>query len=186
MKIALIGPEATGKTELAAALAHRFGAVATEEYARRYFTERNLPADHVLSVAEMRAVMQGQQAAEREHPGPVFIDASTIHGALYAGMAHRQGKLAFDYAQVDEAVFAYATGGEYTGILLCMPHPALPWVDDGMRAMPDLDSRRAFALACEDFVSRYYPRVPRARIDRATWPEREAQAIEIITRWRNP
>jgi nicotinamide riboside kinase len=99
--IAIIGPEATGKTTLADKLyrhfqGYDFASMKTEEYARRYFEERKLPADHRLNVKEMREVMQGQRAAEdaaaagiQSERGVIWIDAGTVHGPLYAGMKYK-------------------------------------------------------------------------------------------------
>ncbi|MCH2546082.1 MAG: AAA family ATPase [Alphaproteobacteria bacterium] len=175
MRIAIIGPEASGKTELAATLARHFGGTATEEYARRYFAERALPADYALNREEMCEVMAGQQAAEQGE-GLLFIDSSTIHGPLYAGMTHVEGKLVFDFTKIDAKIMDYATNGGYDAFVLCRPHAALGWNDDGMRAMPELEDRNAFADACAAFVARYFAGKPCIVVDAGIWQQREAQA----------
>lgn len=175
-RIAIIGPEASGKTELAAVLARHFGGVATEEYARRYFAEHALPADHVLSRDEMQEVMHGQHMAEQGE-GLRFIDASCIHGPLYAAMMRdASGRLAFDFAGIDPKIMDYATQGGYDAFLLCRPHAQLPWEDDGMRAMPDLADRLAFAEACHAFIRQHYPARPCIVVDAPTWESRKEQA----------
>ncbi|MGB1539731.1 MAG: AAA family ATPase [Rickettsiales bacterium] len=177
-KIAIIGPEASGKTELAWHLATVFNGIATPEYARVYFNEKTLPADHVLSTAEMCEVMAGQQTIE-QGDGLLFIDAGTVHGPLYAGMQRKDsGKLSFHLDSVDTSIMAYGTGGAYDAFLLCYPHEKLEWVDDGQRAMPELNDRSVFADACEGFIQAHYPAIPVVKIDAATWPEREEQARE--------
>ena len=178
-KIAIIGPEASGKTTLARVLAKKFHGRATDEYARIYFAENHLAADHVLSVEEMRELMAGQAAAE-EGEGLIFVDASTIHGPLYASMSTIGGRLWFQLGSVDPEVMDYATKARYDAFIICRPHAALEWVDDGMRAMPDIGNRREFAEACEDFVRTHYPRARIISVDAGSWEIREAQAIRGI------
>lgn len=179
MKIAIIGPEYTGKTTLANTLAKHFDGTATEEYARHYFKAKKLPADHVLSAAEMYEVMAGQRAAEQGE-GLRFIDASCIHGALYAAMKENSESLWFDYASVDAKVMDYATGGKYDAIILCRPHVELEWENDGLRAMPNLITRHAFAEACHAFVTHHYGQKPVIVIDEGNWQARETQAFEAV------
>lgn len=187
-RIAIIGPEATGKTELAETLAAFFGGVATEEYARFYFQQRRLPAEYVLDAEEMREVMRGQHRAE-QGGGLRFIDASCIHGPLYAAMTRDvSGRLVFDAAGTDAEIMDYATGGGYDAFILCRPHAGLPWEDDGMRAMPDLRDRVAFADACMAFIGLHYPQKPCIVVDADDWETRTRQAIEgiggIAGRWK--
>lgn len=179
-RIAIIGPEASGKTELAGALARHFGGVATEEYARRYFVERALPADYVLGLEEMRAVMEGQRAVEQGE-GLRFIDSSCIHGPLYTGMRRdAEGGLCFDLAAIDAKIMDYARQGGYDAFILCRPHEALEWVDDGMRAMPDFADRVAFAEACAAFIANHYSDAHCIVVDEATWETRVVQAVKAI------
>lgn len=176
-RIAIIGPEASGKTELALVLAQVLGGIATEEYARRYFEERNLPADYTLTTEEMCEVMHGQWQVEQGE-GVLFIDASTIHGPLYAAMSRDEsGRLAFDYAAVDRRIMDYAMDGGYDAFILCHPHAALKWVNDGMRSMPDFADRQAFADSCTAFVAKHYAAKPCIMVNTGTWRSREMQAM---------
>lgn len=126
----------------------------------------------------MREVMHGQQAAEQGE-GLRFIDASTIHGPLYAAMTcDTAGSLAFDFKAVDAEIMDYAANGGYDAFILCQPHAALGWVDDGMRAMPKLADRHAFSHSCAAFVATYYAEKPCIVIDAGTWSAREEQAIK--------
>lgn len=182
MRIAIIGPEASGKTELAQALARHFGGTATEEYARRYFAQYALPADYTLSRHEMVQVMTHQHAIEQGE-GLRFIDASCIHGPLYAAMTRdAHGQLAFDFAEIAPKIMDYAVKGGYDAFILCQPHAMLEWIDDGMRAMPRLDDRQRFADACTAFIRQHYPAAPCIMVDAATWEDRTQQAIEEMTK----
>ncbi len=191
LRIAVIGPEASGKTELVKALnaafqGQDFQSVATEEFARIYFANNGLPADYVLGIEEMRDVMRGQRALEDEaavsitaERGVIWVDAATVHGPLYMGMKQKDGAIAFDLFGVDEEVMDYARKGGYDAFMLCVPHEALGWQDDGMRSMSDIADRKRFSDACITFTDRYYRHSPLVPIDGATWKEREEQAIGI-------
>jgi nicotinamide riboside kinase len=179
-RIAIIGPEASGKTELAKKLAAHFGGTATEEFARQYFTEKQLAADYVLSVDEMCEVMEGQQAIEKAAKGLAFIDASTINGPLYAGMVSHQGRVDFNLVAVDARIMAFAAEAKYDAFILCQPHEDLGWVDDGLRSMPNLIDRQRFASACKAFIEVYHEDAPCVIVSAPTWQEREAQAVEGI------
>lgn len=201
LRIAIIGPEATGKTTLTQSLNRYFQdrdfvSIATEEYARKYFEQKKLPADHVLSAKQMREVMKGQREAEQKavasihaSRGVVWIDASTVHGPLYAGMKHHTPKgetksvLAFDLYDVDQEVMDYGRKGSYDAFILCMPHQDLGWQNDGLRSMPELADRIAFAEACAAFVERFYPYAPVIAIDAGSWQEREVQTFGQIKDW---
>lgn len=177
MRIAIVGPEASGKTELAQSLALHFHGSATEEYARRYFAEHALPADYALSCIEMLDVMTQQHAIE-QGDGLRFIDASCVHGPLYSAMTQdAHGKLAFDFAEIHPKIMDYAANGGYDAFILCRPHAELAWIDDGMRAMPDLADRDAFADACSAFIGQHYADKPCIVVDAATWEARAQQAI---------
>ncbi len=178
--IPIIGPEASGKTMLAQKLAKEFGGIATEEYARHYFMEKQLPADHTLSADEMCEVMEGQWQAEQGE-GVRFIDACVIHGPLYAAMGRNaENGLSFDYTAVDPRVLDYGRKGAYDAIILCRPHVLLEWEDDGQRAMPCLIDRHAFAESCYAYIAEHYSHVPVIMVDQGSWMERELHAIGAL------
>ena len=59
--VALHGPESTGKSTLAAALARRFGTVWVPEYGRTYCEEHGTD----LTMADMIAIAEGHRAVTR-------------------------------------------------------------------------------------------------------------------------
>lgn len=183
LRIAIIGPESSGKTELAKALEKVFpDTLATEEFARLYFAERKLPADHALTSEEMHAVMAGQLRLEQTVASQVaWIDASTVHGPLYFSMRRNgQGGLTFDFAKGEPELLDYARQAGYDAFILCWPHAELAWQDDGMRAMPEMADRVCFAKACQDFVQAHFPAVPVIHVDAATWDGRLQQAVTAL------
>lgn len=62
LRVALTGPESTGKTTLSRQLAQHYGTLWVPEYARQYLEERELGLAYTL--ADLEAIAQGQIAAE--------------------------------------------------------------------------------------------------------------------------
>ena len=75
--IAIVGPESCGKTELARALAERFGAPWVEEYARGYLTGR---PDY--DETDLEAIARGQLALEanamNDAPSMLVLDTDML------------------------------------------------------------------------------------------------------------
>ncbi|WP_400193577.1 AAA family ATPase [Hymenobacter sp. B81] len=62
LRVALTGPESTGKTTLSEQLAQHYGTLWTPEYARDYLNERELGLAYTL--ADLEAIARGQLARE--------------------------------------------------------------------------------------------------------------------------
>lgn len=62
LRVALTGPESTGKTTLSQQLAAHYGTVWVPEYARQYLDERGISLDYTL--ADVENIARGQLAAE--------------------------------------------------------------------------------------------------------------------------
>lgn len=124
-RIVLTGPESTGKTTLAAALAHRFGAPWLPEASRGFAEEvkRELTAADVESIAT-RAI-RAEDAALAEYPPLLVLDTDLISTVVYA--RHYYGACP---AWIEAA--ARARRGDL--YLLCAPD--LPWKADGVRDRP--------------------------------------------------
>ena len=78
-KIAILGPESTGKSTLAAALAHHFNTLWVPEFARVYLEGLNRPYDY----ADVLQCARGQRAWEEQQlcktSGPIFFDTEMIN-----------------------------------------------------------------------------------------------------------
>lgn len=124
-RIVLTGPEATGKTTLAAALARRLGAPWLPEASRAYAEEvkRELVAADVESIATR--TMRAEDAALATHPPLLVLDTDLISTVVYA--RHYYGG---SPGWVEDA--ARARRGDL--YLLCAPD--LPWTADGVRDRP--------------------------------------------------
>lgn len=62
LRVALTGPESTGKTTLSQQLAAHYGTAWVPEYARQYLDERGIGLDYTL--ADLENIARGQLAAE--------------------------------------------------------------------------------------------------------------------------
>jgi nicotinamide riboside kinase len=78
IRIAVTGPESTGKTTLARQLARRYGAPWTPEYARYYLRRLNRPyvQDDLLAIA--RGQLEWEEAKGRRNPEILFSDTCLL------------------------------------------------------------------------------------------------------------
>ena len=124
IRVVLIGPEAAGKTTLAASLAERFDAPWTPEAARLYAESHAdaLSADTVAPIARLSMQLEDEVVAR----GPLLVrDTDLVSTVVYA--RHYYGTV--EPWIVDEARTRLAEL-----YLLCRPD--LPWRADGVRDRP--------------------------------------------------
>lgn len=124
-RIVLTGPECSGKTTLAAALARRFRAPWLPEAARAYAEEvkRELTAADAERIAQR--TIDADDAALAAHPPLLLLDTDLISTVVY--VRHYYGPCP---AWIEEA--ARTRRGDL--YLLCAPD--LPWTADGVRDRP--------------------------------------------------
>ena len=140
--ISIVGPECTGKTALARALADRFGVGFVAEYARDYLGERTDygPAD-VEAIARGQAALEARARAEGR--SPVILDTDLLVIRIWG--QEKYGPLP-DWLR--RALSAQAPRR------YLLPAPDLPWEPDPLRESPH-DRDRLFevyraTLAAED------------------------------------
>ena len=172
LTVVITGSECTGKTTLAAALAQRFDAPWSKEFAREYVDvkQRTLDASDVEPIA--RGQLAGEETADRQAAdrgrGIVIRDTDLHSTVVYA--RHYYGDCP-DW--VVESARA-RTGDLY--LLLC---PDVPWVADGLkRDRPDEEVR---SLIHAQFRERLAAAGAWVVEITGTWSERQARAVAAVT-----
>ncbi|MBP6609823.1 MAG: ATP-binding protein [Paludibacter sp.] len=124
LKIAIVGPESTGKSELSKALAAHYGGVFVPEYARSYVEQldREYNWDDVCQIARKQIEEQAVYLNSACNQPIVFFDTELIITKVW---------LEHCYQQVPEFVEHNISSGYYDFYLLC--YPDLPWVYDPVR-----------------------------------------------------
>lgn len=79
-RICLIGPESTGKTELAGELSRRLGIPWVPEYAREYAECH----PRLLTAEDVEPIARGQIIGEDTVPPPVILDTDLLSTVVYA------------------------------------------------------------------------------------------------------
>ena len=176
--VTLTGPESTGKTTLAAAIASRYGAALSLEAARAYADARRaalgpdaaaaeiLDRDDVAPIA--RAQIAGETAAaERAAQAAATVlvrDTDLVSTVVYA--RHYYGECPAWVVDAARCRLANA-------YLLC--DVDVPWIADGQRDRPTERAalRDAFARTLEEFGCHW-------SIIAGDWPAREAAAAAAI------
>jgi NadR type nicotinamide-nucleotide adenylyltransferase len=171
LRVVLIGPESTGKTRLAEALAARYGVPWSPEFAREYAEGRTTP----LTIADVDAIGRGQKEGEdatlalagRLGVPLAILDTDLVSTAIYS--RHYYGDCP---AWIEDEARARR------GDLYLLHHVDVPWVaEDLQREQPE---RR------EELLERF--RRTLAQIDAAvidvfgSWAERRRLAIEAVDR----
>lgn len=133
VRIAIFGPESTGKSMLAEALAAHFDEPWAPEYVRAFWEER---AGRIAAV-DLDAIARGQIAAEEAAAARarrvVFCDTELLTNVLYADLLFPGGCPAWVRAEAEVRARRYAV------YLRC--ESDLPWADDPQRCFPATEDR---------------------------------------------
>jgi NadR type nicotinamide-nucleotide adenylyltransferase len=171
LRVVLIGPESTGKTQLASDLAVHYDVPWSPEYAREYVEGRKGAVEY----SDVEAIGRGQKAVEDEARGRasrlvrplVVLDTDLVSTAVYS--RHYYG---------DCPEWIEREAGERLADLYLLLHVDVGWVADGsQRAQPE---RRGelfdrFRSALEELDAQVCE-------IRGVWPERQQHAIECVDR----
>lgn len=151
LKIAIVGPESSGKTVLAEALTAHYHGGYVSEPSRAYLEKlgrpyreqdlleiaRSLERSHadVPSASGKEAAIATRGAHPvRRSPGPMFYDTDTLNIKIWS-----QEKYGRVHPEIERMVY----GTHYTWRLLCRPD--IPWVYDPLRENPH-DRDRLFEV----------------------------------------
>lgn len=124
-KIAIVGPESTGKSSLAAALAEKLSAPWVPEYARAYIDQLDRPYEQ----SDLRQIAQGQLAWEKQYASPssqwLVCDTHLLVIQIWSE---------FKYGTVDACILDALNLQDYAYHLLT--DIDLPWEADPQREHP--------------------------------------------------
>jgi NadR type nicotinamide-nucleotide adenylyltransferase len=124
-KIAITGPESTGKSTLAEHLAHHYGTSWVPEYAREYIDKLDRPYNQqdILTIA--RQQLKNENKIGRKANRFLFCDSELIVTKIWS-----EDK----YKSCDEWILKKIEEYKYDLYLLC--YIDLPWQDDPQREDP--------------------------------------------------
>jgi NadR type nicotinamide-nucleotide adenylyltransferase len=126
-KIAIIGPESTGKSTLAAQLAQALHTVWVPEYAREYIVELDRPYNEsdLLTIAKGQAALEDELLLQANQ----YLVVDTTLTIIRVWSEHK-------YGRCDPWIVAEEAARQYDFYLLC--NIDLPWQDDPQREHPHL------------------------------------------------
>jgi NadR type nicotinamide-nucleotide adenylyltransferase len=144
-KIAITGPESTGKSMLAEQLAEHYHTVWVPEYAREYINKLDRPynQEDILEIA--KGQIRSETSICRQASELLICDTELIVTKIWSEVK---------YGKCDPWILKRITENHYDLFLLC--DIDLPWEDDPQREDPD---RREylFNLYKEELTNRAFP-----------------------------
>lgn len=125
-RIAIVGPECTGKTTLAGALAEHYKTVWVPEFARSYLDALNRPyvQDDLLHIAHGQIKWEDEYALQANHL--LICDTNLLVIKIWSE---------FKYGTCHPDITSEMTKRQYD--LHLLTHPDVPWEDDPQREHPD-------------------------------------------------
>jgi NadR type nicotinamide-nucleotide adenylyltransferase len=170
--VVLIGPESTGKTQLAGALAKRHGVGWCPEHAREYVDRHG----SALTFADVEAIAQGQKAGEdaamdrAEATGTevLFLDTDLVSTLVYS--RHYYG---------DCPPWIEAAARERLADLYLLHHADVEWVPDGTQREQPQRREELF----ERFRSTLAGLGARMAPVSGSWEKRTREAFETVDRF---
>ena len=165
-RIAVIGPESSGKSTLTQFLAAHFGTKYAAEYARSYLDA----VSPEITAEALETIARGHRASEdalaEQCSGLLFCDTEAITTRLYAQLF-----LHFVPPEIEQ----YAAEDRYA--LYLVTAATEDWVPDPQRYQPEHAARAAFSRACVLELERLGRRYV---VLEGNWEQRTAQAVAAV------
>ena len=125
MRIAITGPESTGKSELASKLAQHFHTLWVPEYAREYLNTLGRPYEYEDIAIIARKQIEQENALAKKAKKLLFCDTDFLVTKIWS---------IYKYGKCDPWIEEMAESHRYDLYLLC--NIDLPWEDDPLREHP--------------------------------------------------
>lgn len=165
-RIAVIGPESSGKSTLSKFLAAHFQTKYTAEYARTYLDA--IPTD--ITAEALQTIAYGHRVSEdavaEQCSGLLFCDTDALTTKLYAQLF---------LGAVPPEIEQYAAENRYA--LTLVTAATDDWVPDPQRYQPKFAARTAFSRACVSELRRLGRRYV---LLEGSWKERTVQAVTAV------
>jgi NadR type nicotinamide-nucleotide adenylyltransferase len=172
IKIAIIGPESTGKTTLAKGLAKYFTAAMVPEFARDYLEGKGSG----YTYEDLRKIAEGQLRLEDEvvssltdagKKKAVFLDTELTVIRVWSEVV---------FGRCDHLILSAIAAGYYDHYLLTFPD--LTWEPDPLREYPDGNERmRHFNYYLDSIINQQVP----FSIIRGQGEERMQEAVRAVS-----
>lgn len=154
IRIAIVGPESTGKSSLSEQLAQHYNSGWVPEYARQFLIERKgrytesdlwpMAQGQLQAIAEATHVLQNRNSVQ---PLPLFIDTELHVIRIWSE---------FVFGRCDDRILKALADQPVDAFLLC--DTDLPWQPDPLREQPDLAVRqRIFQYYLDALVQQSLP-----------------------------
>ncbi len=152
-RIVIIGPESTGKSTLAQALAQHFETRWVPEFAREFLLTNGTDYvfDDLLTIAKGQLALEDEHYAELENQSQELLEAGG-HLPLFIDTDMYVMKVwcEFVFGQCHPYVLEQIVERQYDLYLLC--NTDLPWVGDELREYPDLETRQKLFQIYKDLM----------------------------------
>ncbi|HKL03737.1 MAG TPA: ATP-binding protein [Cryomorphaceae bacterium] len=146
VKVAITGPESSGKSDLTKYLAEKFQTSFAPEYAREYLEWRDGDYEYKDLIEICEGQIANEERAIENANKIVFFDTDMLVLKIWSryrfDSVPRNVALAFEQRQ-------------YDAVLLCKPD--LPWIPDPLRESPDEEERLFLFELFKRQVEAYYP-----------------------------
>lgn len=147
IKVAITGPEASGKSELAQQLAHYYSTSYAPEFARTYL--EGLPRKY--NIEDLDKITLGQ--INEEESAIVRADEICFFDT---DMLVMQVWSSFRFDKISPVIERALSERSYDFWLLCKPD--LPWKDDPLRESPDQEERDELFNIYHNLLSENHPK----------------------------
>lgn len=158
-KVAIIGPESTGKSTLCKELAEHYDTLWCPEFAREYLLKHgmNYSYDDLLTIAKGQVALEEEYEArsrrsEASNRQPATGNLLSPHSLLFIDTEMYVMKVwcEFVFGKCHRFILDQIVTRKYDLYLLC--NIDLPWIKDELREYPDLERRKQLYAIYKDIL----------------------------------